>query len=281
MPALIFPSADAHNTRRLARTFTPTVPNHHPFLDPDFPDEDEDLVPADLAPRGKLNWELPKEATKNLHIMLKLTNKADELLDEWREKILQIDEVINEWSEMKGASPTTLGSMQLEAQALFNDRCKDTKDETDSAGNDSDAYIFNMANLDAPGRSDVIYLTDGVEDDKHDGKNSSIPEDLRTPEWLDFDGLQVSLDAVTQPEGIDSPEPGCELGESSSFRRDCRLPNLRVTNWELDGYLSPTVYTPKAASTAGGSDSQIRPFDEFFRSHEAPYGYQLALRDED
>jgi len=274
MPALEYPNVDAHNTRRLARKFTPTVPNHHPFLDPGFQGEDEDLVPADLAPRGKLNWKLPRKATTNLHIMLKLTNKADELLDEWRDKIPQIDEVVSEWSEMKGASPTTLGELQQQAQAMFNNNCKDAQDEADLAGNDSsDGYIFNMVkNLDSPGRGDVIYLTNGVEDDKFDGKKGIIPKNLRSVEWLDFDGSHVHLtDAINQPQplcaAVDRQEQGAKLGESSTLRRTSIPQNLRTTDWELDGILSPTVYSPTAASDVCDSYNQVRPFDEFWRSH--------------
>lgn len=287
MPALEYSSADAHNTRRLARTFTPTVPDHHPFLDPDFPEEDEHLVPAALAPRGKLNWELPKKATTNLHIMLKLTNKADELLDEWRDKIPQIDEVVTEWSEMKGASPTTLGEMQLHAQALFNDSCGEAQSEADTTGIDSsDGYVFNMAkNLDSPGRGDVIYLTNGVEDDKYNGKKGSMPKNLRNVEWLDFDGSHVHM-ADEAPKSrplrvaFDLPEQSLDLGDSSTSRLSSVSGNIRSTDWNLEELLSPTVYSPTAASDVGHSDGEARPFDDFWLSHQAPNGPSLALRDE-
>lgn len=285
MPALAYSSVDAHNTRRLARKFTPTVPDHHPFLEPDFPEDDEHLVPADLAPRGKLNWELPRQAITNLHIVLKLTHMADELLDEWRDKVPQIDEVINEWSAMKGASPTTAGELRLHAQAMFNRSCEEANNEADMVKDDSsNGYIFNMArNLDSPGRGDVIYFTNGVEDDEYNGKGDNMPKNLRNVEWLDFDGSHVHMaDAVARlkPRCVasDLPEQDTHLSESYRLSTD-QIP--QDPSREFNELLTPTAYSPTAASDFGDSSGQTRPFDDFWQSHQSPTGYRLALRDDD
>lgn len=93
--------SSAYNTRRVAREFL----------------EDAPLVPRDLAPHGRLNWELPKEARMNLQIILKFTEETDKLLDEFHARVPTIDEVIEEWCEMKGASPTKAGFAKIRAQA--------------------------------------------------------------------------------------------------------------------------------------------------------------------
>ena len=177
------PSPQAYSTRRLARSFTPATPNHHPLLDPEFPTEDIPLVPKDLAPRGQLNWDLPKKAKTNFHVMLKLSNKADELLNEFHEKIPRIDEVLNEWTEMQGASPTRTGHEQLGAQSLFQCGLGKSNEITRLGGNGDDC-VFNMVrNLDTPGRADVIYFTDAVEESDRDiQKRDSVPPNLRSVE---------------------------------------------------------------------------------------------------
>ncbi|KAK4691277.1 hypothetical protein P7C71_g5687, partial [Lecanoromycetidae sp. Uapishka_2] len=216
--------------------------------------------------------------------MLKLSNKADELLDEWRNKIPQIDEVISEWSEMKGASPTTVGEMQLQAQAMHNDSCLEAKGEGDlGATYSEEAYVFNMAkNLDSPGRGDVIYLTDGIQDSI--GRKGSIPQNLRNIEWLNFDGSHIHVaDAVTQarPSRIASNLPEQDLDpERVGIPGIDRAPkNLRTTDWECDELLSPTVYSPTATPDAARSNSPIRrPFDDFWLSHQGLSGHQPTSR---
>lgn len=46
----------------IAAPFSEAAPKrkHHPFLDPELPDEDVALVPRDLAPGGGLSWVLPR-----------------------------------------------------------------------------------------------------------------------------------------------------------------------------------------------------------------------------
>lgn len=53
----------------------------------------------------------------NLQIILKFTEETDKLLDEFHARVPTIDEVIEEWCEMKGASPTKAGFAKIRAQA--------------------------------------------------------------------------------------------------------------------------------------------------------------------
>ena len=98
MSELNSPHPNAANVRRLAKRFTRHIPKHHPFLDKNFPVEDAALVPSELAPRGRLNWELPGKAEGNCHIIAELTSWTNELLDEVHEKLSQ--HILSEWDEM-------------------------------------------------------------------------------------------------------------------------------------------------------------------------------------
>ena len=279
--AMSAPEVQVHNTRRLARIFTPSTPRHHPLLDPNLPEENVSLVPSDLKPRGNLNWELPKNARTNLHIMLKLSNKADELLDEFYAKIPMIDEVLSEWAEMRGASPTIEGLEKLRAQ-ITSDVSVRNNEAIHQNGNDD--YVFNMVrNLETPGRADVIYLTDAVEDDSENAQtsNGKLPN-VRSTEWLDFDGSYVHVQ-----DADDSADNACAMPEalniSKKEKRNSVPPNLRISDWETDqeAYLTPSVYSAKAASDNEGALKQVGPFEEFWRTHEVPFGAQVVLRSDD
>ncbi|MCJ1273071.1 hypothetical protein MMC21_000860 [Puttea exsequens] len=256
----------AWNTRRLAKPFTARTPKHHPFLDPDFAQEDASLVPADLAPQGRLNWDLPRKTKANLYIMLKLSNEAEELLEEWHEKIPKIDDVLSEWAEMSGATPTTHGRMQLQAQARFRENLK-------NEGNlvsEGSSCVFNMSrNVDSPGQADVIYLTDAVDE--------GIPENIRRTEWDElgkagFEGCN-SLLLSNASTYIHQPR---EQGEASFGKGDSIPDNLRTVDWaaaatkSADLQLIPTVYTPKSSSIENrnrriGSHEELGPTKNFGR----------------
>lgn len=262
------PEAQVHNIRRLARTFTPLTPRHHPLLDPEFPEEDLALLPQDLSPRGQLQWELPKKARTNLHIMLKLSNQTDELMEEFHEKIPLIDEVLHEWAEMRGASPTIKGLEQLRAQSSYRFDCSNDEEGLTRSNDD---YIFNMVrNLETPGRADTIYLTDAMEDG---AESSDILPNVRGEDWPDFDGSYVH-----EPNAI--PEA---LHISKSESQDCVPSNLRTFEWESDQetYLTPKIYSPSTGSDVDATRRQTGPFENFWRHHGAPFGPQVVMGDED
>ena len=224
--------AAANNSRRPVRIFTPNLPQHHPFLDPSLPHEDIDLVPADLAPRGKLNWEFPKTTTRDIHIKLKLTNKADELLDDWRQKIPQIDEVIKEWSDTGVVSPTTDDEIRRHAQAKLSEYCDYIRDEADSADT-SNTFITNIANLSSSGRGEIIYDTYGVKygvrdgtgdglGSHQDGEPSNIPRHIRRVGRLNCNRIDASIaDSQIPPElletTVDALGSDWEYLDSSTF----------------------------------------------------------------
>lgn len=267
--------AQSYNTRRLARSFTPQTPMHHPLLDPELPEEDVSLVPQDLCPRGHLKWELPKKARTNLHIMLKLSNKTDELMDEFHEKIPYIDEVLHEWAEMRGASPTREGREQMRAQSLYHSDCW-KNEEIHRTGNNDD-YVFNMVrNLDSPGRADIIYLTDVVEDaDSDTMTTSNIPSNIEGTDWLETDSPNVDMQAMVNSENVSCayPEP---LHVRKVKRSDSTPSNLRISDWDSDQstILTSTVYSPE---TEPDREESPKPFEEFWRDHEVPFGPQVVL----
>lgn len=256
------------------------TPNHHPLLDPEFPEEDISLVPSALAPRGQLNWELPKKAKANLHIMLKLSNNADELLDEFHHTLPQIDEAINDWVEMKGASPTKIGEEQLRARSFLGHR-NDKEGTVLKRSNDD--YIFNMArNLDNPGRADVIYLTEGVEDsDSVDKGDNLIADNIRGMDWLDFDGSYLHLQEAKDPVEPKTAIPeALHIQKADGTRRNSIPLNLRVPGWESeqDHILTPTVYSPAVSTDAGELRTQTGPFNKFWCQHAAPHERPGSLR---
>lgn len=264
-------SPESYNVRRLARSFTPNTPNHHPLLDPDFPKEDISLVPTPLAPRGQLNWELPKKAVANLHIMLKISNNADELLEEFHQTIPQIDEALHDWVEMKGASLTKIGEEQLRARSFVE---RHTTNEVCASSGRNDDYVFNMAkNLDNPGRADVIYLTEGVQDlDPTDTGSRPIADNIRGVEWLDFDGSYVHLQdtkTLTEPSTFVSGPP--LICKPDGMKKDSTPQRSRTSSWCSDQarMLTPTTYRPESGAKIGGS-LQHRPFDHFWLEHAAP-----------
>ena len=267
MMASIEVQAQAYHTRRLARSFTPLTPKHHPLLDPDLPEEDVVLVPQDLCPRGQLNWELPKKARTNVHIMLKLSNKADELMEEFHEKLPLIDDVLNEWAEMRGASPTVKGLEQLRAQSSC--QLDPFQGNNVSRHESHTDCLFNMVkNLETPGRSDVIYLTDAVEDTDLECKfTEGASTKIESVNWLD----QGEFLQTGPPSAI--PEA---LRISKAERKDNIPSNLQAATSESD----QEAYCPSTGSCTDESTGQTGPFEQFWRHHETPFGPQVVLRGE-
>ena len=256
------------SARRLARNFTPNTPFHHPHLDPSLNPEDLHQVPPALFPGRKLNWELPRLAVTNLHVVLKLTDDPNELLDDFHDKIPQIDEVLRLWGEKKGASPTTTS----EAQVWTRISGGENRGWTSAAQEDEDS------NLDTPGRADVIHLTDAMEDSVEQAEDSSVPSNLRTIDWSDFDGSYVHLEDVEPKVAALPTEQSSNLSEHSMSTPS----NLRVTEWLADKQytdLASEAHNPEPDSDR--NPSQIGPYETFWMNHD-PYGPRLALAtDED
>ncbi len=271
----------ACNIRRLARPFHDDIP-HHPFLDPGFQWQDAPLVPSDLAPGGRLNWELPRPAKTNLHIMLELKEETDEILEEYRSKLPFIDQALEEWVEMRGASPTTTGETKLRDMASLK-RFGDVENQGEQRDASTDSYIFSMArNLDSPGRADVIYLADAFEQKKAQDRKSSIPENLRAVDWLDFDGsyLHVAEASHEAEAEMAIPESIPILKIPKSGRRtNSRPPNLRISDWsesEPVDFLPTSIYSPEPESAC----KRLGPFQDSSCGHEDSNEYRMELPDD-
>lgn len=271
------------NARRLARRFTPHTPFHHPHLDPNLPKENLPLVPAALFPGRKLNWELPRPAVTNLHITLKLTNDPDEQLKEFHEKIPQIDELLELWGELKGASPPETGEAQLRARTYVaeDQGWSSAQARGRISTEEREGTIFNLvSNLDNPGRADIIYLTDSVEDSREHAEDSSILSNLRTVEWLGFDGSYVHLEDAEPKMAAFPTEQGFGF-DQPGMRRNSTPSNLRLTEWlEDEQYteLPNEAYSPDSHSDdAGKSSREAGPYEQFWIKHD-PYGPLLALK---
>ena len=258
---------------RLARNFTPHTPFHHPHLDQSLPAEDLSLVPAALFQGRKLNWELPRPAVTNLHITLKLTNDPDELQKEFQDKIPCIDELLGLWGELKGASPTRTGEAQLRARAPI------AEDQGWTSTEGGEGTTFNLVSrLDTPRRADIIYLTDAVEDSRGHAEDSSIPSNLRTVEWLGFDGSCVHLEDA-EPKVAALPKEQDFNFDQPGMRNNSTPPNLRVTEWlDDEQYTNPPseACSPESGSDAGKSSREAGPYETFWLKHD-PYGPQLTL----
>lgn len=264
------------NARRRARKFTRQTPFHHPHLDPTLPPNDLHLVPAALFPGRKLNWELPRSAVTNLHVKLQLTNDLDGLQKEFHDKIPQINDVLGLWGDLKGARATTTGEAQLRARTPF------AKDQALTSTEEGEGSIFNLVSkLDSPGRADVIYLTDAVQESGGPAEDSSVPSNLRTIEWLNFDGSWVHLEDEPKMGAFPS-EQGCDFDEQS-MRRNSTPSNLRIREWLDDEQcpdFSSETYNSKPNSDSGKVSRQIGPYETFWINHD-PYGPQLALDSEE
>lgn len=212
--------------------------------------------------------------------MLKLSNNADELLDEFHHTLPQIDEALNDWVEMKGASPTKIGEEQLRARSSLGHR---NVNEGTALKGSNDDYVFNMArNLDNPGRADVIYLTEGVEDSNSCNKGKQLDADnIRGVDWLDFDGSYVHLQDAKDPVESKTAIPrGLHIQKADETRRNSIPLNLRAFGWEFDQdhILTPTVYSPAINTDAGDLRTQTGPFNKFWRQHAAPHERPGSLR---
>lgn len=257
------------NTRRLARNFTPHTPFHHPHLDSNLPKENLPLVPAALFPRRKLNWELPRPAGTNLHSTLKLTNDPDEQLKEFHEKIPQIDELLELWGELKGTSSTLTGEAQLRARtsAAEDQGRTPARARGWTSIEEREGTIFNLVgNLSTPGRADVIYLTDFVEDSGEHAEGLSVSSNLRTVEWLGFDGSYVHLEDA-EPQMAASPTRQSFDFDQPGMRRNSTPSNLRLTEWLGDEQYSDVpseACSPESGSDAGNSSREAGPYEKFW-----------------
>jgi len=209
--------------------------------------------------------------------MLKLSNNADELLDEFHHTIPQIDEALSDWIEMKGASPTKIGEEQLRIRSFLDNHGIDGGTALKGSNDD---YIFNMArNLDNPGRADVIYLTDAVEDSLSVEKgHDPVAETIRGVDWLDFDGSYVHLQDAHVPGEHKTVIPETlHVPKANGTRRSSTPLNLRTSGWECDQdmLLTPKVYSP-VIKTDGRK--QTGPFEKFWREHAAPHERPGSLR---
>lgn len=266
-------NTSAYNVRRLARPFLDDIP-HHPFLNPEFQWQDAPLVPSDLAPRGRLNWELPRPAKTNLHIMLELKEETNEILDEYRSKLPLIDQAMEEWVEMRGASPTTTGEAKLRNLASLQ-TFSDVPNEGEQHDASTDSYIFSMArNLDSPGRADVIYLADAFEQKKGNERKSSIPNNIRAVDWLDFDGSYLHIaEAAHKAEAemaIPDSVPTLQIPKPGG-RRNSRPSNLRVSEWsesEPVDLLPARSYSPEPWSAGSQTCKRLGPFQEFWQGYD-------------
>ena len=264
------PDSNVPDARRLAGKFTPQTPFFHPHLDPNMKEEDLHLVPAPLFQGRTFNSRLPRPAVANLHVMLKLTNDPDELRNEFHGKIPQIDDFLELWGELKGANSTVGGEGQLGA------RTADLIQEGEGTN------LHLARNIDTPGQGSFVYLTDAVQDSQHDAEDSGVPSNLRTVEWLGFDGSYAHL-ADVEPNTVAIPADDVDFGEPSMERNSRTLPNLRVTEWLEDVEhtdVSSQAYRSDADSDAGNISRETGPYETFWRGHTS-YGPQLALNNDE
>ena len=283
------PDSKIHDARRLAGRFMPHTLFLHPHLDPNLKTEDLHLVPAPLF-RGRIsNSRLPRPAVANLHVMLKLTNDPDELRNEFHDKIPQIDDFLALWGELKGATPTVAGEAQLRAR-------------TADLIQEGEGTILNLArNLDTPGQGSFVYLTDTVKDSEQDAEDSCVPSNLRTVDWLGFDGSYAHLEDAEPKTPAIPADHDVDFGEPSMKRNSRILSNLRVTEWLKDvqhtdissqAYssdpdsdvhhtdVSSQAYSSDSDSDVGNISRETGPYEMFWRGHTS-YGPKLALNNDD
>ena len=132
-----------------------------------------------------------------------------------------------------------------------------------------------VSNLDTPGQGEVIYLTEGVEDDENDFKEGKIPTNLKAIDFLHFNGSFLHLAGKghreeSQTDSLQSPSMLPDSLESE----ESTLENLRTTEWP------PWNGNDDSSDDASSSDPDHqakRPFHDFWQGHFSPDGGQLAL----
>ena len=218
--------------------------------------------------------------------MLELKEETDKILEKYRSKLPLIDQALEEWVEMRGASPTTTGEAKLRDMASLQ-RSGDVEDQGEQRDASTDSYIFSMArNLDSPGRGDVIYLVDAFEQKKAKDRKFSVPENLRAVDWLDFDGSYLHV-----AEAPHEVEAGMAIPESvpivkipkSGRKTNSRPPNLRISDWsesEPVDLLPTSIYSPEPESAGSQACKRLGPFQDFWRGHDDSNGYRMELADE-
>ena len=283
------PESKFPDARRLGARFTPHTPFLDPHLDPNLKREDLHLVPAPLFRGRTFNSRLPRPAVANLHVMLKLTNDPDELQNEFHDKIPQIDDFLGLWGQLKGATSTVAGEGQLRAR-------------TADLIQEGERTSLNLArNIDTPGQGSFIYLTDAVKDSENDAEDSGIPSNLRTVEWLGFDGSYAHLEDAEPKTAANPADHDVDFGEPSMQRNSRIISDLRVTEWlknvehtdissrayssdpNSDVHhtdVSSRAYSSDSDSDAGNISRETGPYEMFWRGHTS-YGPQLALNNDD
>ena len=222
---------DVLNPRRHAPKFTHQTPFHHPQMDFDVPEEDLDLIPAELSVGKKPNREPPRPAVAQVHLMLKIKNGHDDLQKEFQDKVPQISNVLGLWSKVKAASPTATGEAQIRARASI------AQYQTRTSNQEGQGTIFNLvSHLDSTGQADIIYLTDAAVGSEEHADDSGVPSNLRTVEWLGFDGSYVHVeDLKSQNTAI--PTEACFEFDELNIRRNSNPSNLRTREWLNDEHL--------------------------------------------
>ena len=214
------------------------------------------MVPQALFAGRKLNREISKPATANLHVMLKLSNDLNALQKEFNDKIPQINEILGLWGEVKGANPTTTGEAQLRSQSPI------AEDRDLTSGEEDKGTTSNpVRNLDASGQADIIYIADASEDSGECAENLGIPSNLRTTDWLCFDGSYVHLEDT---------EPMSDLDERS-MRRNSIPFNLRITEWLNDAQCDRSPNETSSSEPDSESEADSRepgPYDTFWTNHQ-------------
>ena len=240
-----------------ARAFTPQSPFHDPHLDPDVPKENHHMIPQALFAGRKLNREIPKAATANLHVVGKLTDDPNELQKEFHDKIPQVNDILGLWGEVKAANPTTTGEAQVRSPRPIAEGGDWICNPEENKGTTFDPVSNNLNTLD---QGDIVYHADASKDGAECAEDSGIPPNLRTTEWLGFNGSYVHLKDV---------EPELKFGARSMSKNNTPS-NLRVSEW-LDDEACDAL--PNEASSSepdfdsGAESRETGPYETFWTNH--------------
>ena len=271
----IMSSAQTYQTHRLPRIFTLSTPMHHPLEDPNLPEDDVALVPRDLAPRGGLSWELPKKTVTDLNIRLKLTDETDRLLDEFHQTIPRIDEILSEWMDMRGLSSAATGEKTLRAQARRH--LADYGIEESRGKIQQENLVFNMVrHLNTPGRADVMYLTDTVDDS---GLSESPTPNIRALDFVGFDDSYVHLSG--NGSDIEDSNPKDLSSFSAESNHTGSTPSnlgTQAEDYDQDYCLAASIYDPSEVDKDKACSRQLGCYEAFWRDYAYPYSEVVLNR---
>ena len=243
---------EASYRRAIAQPFTDATPKHHPFLDPDLPDEDIPLVPNDLVPRGGLRWTLPTApatpATFDV-AMLRAT------MGQMRENLSLMEDWVVVWAEGNGRIGEAFS--RTREPALASARGSVVSADTSRNSDVVEAIRTPSEGSDFSELSDQSYVLVAREKVRNRGASKSgLSSNLNVSRW----SLVESADPTTGPVGRQQDR----APENPTADKGTVPANLQSVELESDGHLVRGFSVTGIGDTDRAMLRPLGPYDAFW-----------------